>query len=762
MKGFMKQLRVISSRKVAGGLFGWLLLANLCIWLNTVFGWWPLKVAIFVCISFLPGMALLRLMRIALRTFPARILYSFGLSLLVLMLSGLFANYILYWLGVSRPLELPGVLVMWNFVTAAIILASVFTNHANARIKRWSGEGFSWSAYLLVGASLLLPVGAALGAFRLNNGSDGFVATLTLCFATVLIIYVFLLRQRLPDGLLAWFIFIIGLTVLLMTSLRGWDIVGHDIQREFRVYTQAHMLGFWNVGLNRDPYNACLSITILPEMFSQMLGISGLIVFKVILQIVFAACPAVVFILLRQYVTKLGALVGSMLFICYPTFINDSAMLTRQGVAYLFFALALVVISNRAQRKRYKLLFSLCALGAILSHYSTAYMFVALFAGAVVCKICLSWWQRRKNKKSTPRVRTVLSLPFALLLIVITFVWYTQITATSNGLRTTVTTSFASIPDIFSDENKSSDTSTALLFANNKSQAELYQSYLTISSGHTSKVASALENLPLLTGDSLPLTRLGKKALSVGINPGHINTMRQHFAKVLQVLALVGVSYTMFRLFRRKSDNLDLDFICLNLAGIVLLALLVLLPVLSVNYGVLRAFQQILIFLILPITILFIRLGGRVWPWLRTTIATTGIVVLFLLFTGVFAQLLGGVSPTLSTNNSGIYYGLYYSSAADSRSFVWLKEHVERDGDVRAANFNRAFMHDPEYPFFEPGILPAQADAGSFVYLDNAQVRSRRIYTYYDSSPLTMTFPLNYFDPAKNRIYSTTTTRVYR
>ncbi|MEK7153319.1 MAG: hypothetical protein AAB834_05195, partial [Patescibacteria group bacterium] len=417
----------------------------------------------------------------------------------------------------------------------------------------------------------------------------------------------------------------------------------------------------------------------------------------------------------------------------------------------------------RAQKKRYKLLFSLCALGAVLSHYSAAYMFVALFAAAVICKLCLSWWQGRKRGAATPRTRTVLSPLFAALLLGMTFVWYTQITATSGGLATTLTTSFANIPELFSNDNKSSDTSTALLFASNKTQADLYGSYLMNSHhGNISKVASALQYMPALTSDSLPLTRLGKKAVSAGINPEFITTLRQNFAKILQVLALIGVLYATYRLLRKKSDALDFDFICLNLAGIVLLALMVLLPILSINYGVLRAFQQILIFLILPITLLLIRIGGRLWPWLATTAATSGMALLFLLFTGVFAQLLGGVSPALSTYNGGLYYGLYYSSAADARSFEWLKEHVPEDSDVRAANFNRAFMHDPEYPFSEPGILPSQTDADSFVYLDEAQVRAQRMYTYYDSSPLIMTFPLDYYDPAKNRIYSTTTTRVYR
>jgi len=757
----------LSASQLAAGLFGWLLAVNILVGLNGL-NWWPLKVALFLGLSFLPGTALLRLMRIALRTFAARALYSFGLSLLVLMLSGLAANYILPLFGVTRPLELPGALGAWNIVTGSIILASAYTNQGGAvipfRYIQWpSIHQFPFLTSLLAGASLLLPCGAALGAFRLNNGGGALVALLTLCYAALLITSVFLLRRRLPDGLLAWFVFILGLTVLLMTSLRGWDIVGHDIQREFRVYTQTHLLGLWNVGLHRDPYNACLSITILPEMFARLMDISGLVVFKVILQVVFAACPAVVFILLRQYAPKLGALAGSILFICYPTFINDSAMLTRQGVAYLFFALALLVVSNRAQKKRYKLLFSLCALGAVLSHYSTAYMFVALFGGAVMCKFGLAWWHHRGRGQRRPPTRTVLSPLFAILLLLMTFLWYTQITATSGGLATTLAASVKNVPQLFSHDDKSSDTSTALLFASKKTQVDLYQSYLADSHhGKTSKIASALQYMPMLDSDSLPLTRLGKKALAVGINPSIITSLRQDFAKALQVLALLGVLYAVYRLLRRKPDALDLDFICLNVAGMMLLGLMVLLPVLSINYGVLRAFQQILIFLILPITLLLVRIGKRLWPWARTLTTTTSIVLLFLLFTGVFAQVLGGVSPTLSTNNSGLYYGLYYSPVADSASFRWIKEHIASSSDVRAANFNRAFMHDPDYPFSRSGILPSQTDADSFVYLDEAQVKTQKVYAYHDSSPLIMTFPLDYFDPAKNRIYSTASTRVYQ
>jgi len=762
----MKPWRV-SRRRIAMWLVGWLVLTNLLVGLAHLTSWWPPKVLLFICIALLPGVAALRLLRITPRTISACLVYSFGLSILALMLSGLAAYQLLPLLGIDRPLEFLGAIVAWNVVTGILIAASIRCNSQPIIVEPWSPKAWPKLAWLLTAFSVLLPCIAVFGAFRLNNGGDAILAEASLCFAAALIACCIIFRRRLPDGLLIWLVFVIGLTVLLMTSLRGWDIVGHDIEREFRVYTLAHMNGRWDIGLDRDSYNACLSITILPQMFTQILDISGLVAFKVVLQIIFAVCPVVVFVLLRQYSTRLGALFGSLLFICYPTFINDSAMLTRQGVAYLFFALALLIISNKSQGYRHKILFLLCALGAILSHYSTAYMFVALFAVAVVCKLCVVWMQRRQERrvssKRQPRAfATILSPIFAVLLFLMVFVWYTQVTATSSGLVITLQKSIMSLPQLFSDDNRSADTSTALLFAGGKTQVDLYESYLSTSREPTTKMASALQYLPSLTNDQLPVTKLGKQAHAIGVSPSLIAALRQNFAKILQVLALGGVIYVTYRLLRKKQDALSSDFIYLSLAGMVILALMVMLPVLSMNYGVLRAFQQALIFLILPIILLLTRLGRPLWPWLKTASVAGGTVFLFLLFTGFFAQLLGGTSPSLSLNNQGLYHGLFYSSEADAQAFRWLKQNVKKGSDVRAANFNRAIMHDPHYPFARAGILPSQTGANTFVYTDPAQVQTKKVYLYYESSPLIMTFPLEYYDDTKNCIYSTSSTRIYR
>ena len=728
--------------------------------------WWWLKPLLFLFLILPPGAAILRLIGIASKTVSLNILYCFGLGILTLMVSGLFANQLLPIFGVARPLEFWWGLGAWVIVTLPLVFFAYLRNKKPIRYKKWIPGQYSAHVWILLVSTLVLLCAVVAGAFRLNNGGDGFFALAALGIAASLIIYVFLVRRSLPDGALVWFIFCLSLAILLMTSLRGWDIMGHDIEREFRVYTLTHMHGLWNIGFDRDPYNACLSITILPETLGRLMNVSGLVIFKVALQIVFAVCPAVLYVLLRKYMPKLAALSGCLLFICYPTFINDSAMLTRQGVAYLFFALALTVLMQKTQDAKYKILFVLFSVGAILSHYSTAYMFVALFAVAVLCKLVVGWWRRKRYGRPLPHVvRTSILTPFfAILLFAMTFTWYTQVTETSSGLFVTIRKSLSSIPEVFSNDNKSSDTSTALLFASSKTQADLYQSYLTNTSPLGSfDSAKSLRYLPALIDDSLPLTSLGEKARAFGVNPSFITFLRHNFAKVLQILALLGVVYAAYKLLRKKNANTyGTDYTCLGFAGVILLGLLVVLPVLSINYGVLRAFQQALLFLLLPMMILLAEIGRHMNLRVATSVSTTGIVLLFLLFTGVFAQLLGGVSPSLSMNNYGLYYGLYAAPEADAQSFAWLRDHVAKNQDVRVPNYNRALMRDPKYPFTRSGILPSQIEPHTYVYLDQAQVQTQKVYVYHESSPLIMTFPLDYYEQSRNLIFSTDSTRVYK
>ena len=102
-----------------------------------------------------------------------------------------------------------------------------------------------------------------LGAIRLNNGGDGMVVFLSLVLMGAYCALLMKHVQRFGYNLVPIVLFFLSLSLLLMTSLRGWNVVGHDIQKELHVFQITSHYEYWSIGNLKDAYNACMSVTIL-------------------------------------------------------------------------------------------------------------------------------------------------------------------------------------------------------------------------------------------------------------------------------------------------------------------------------------------------------------------------------------------------------------------------------------------------------------------------------------------------------------------
>jgi len=256
---------VITKEKVALGIVLWLCILTLCAGV----AWNPLGLLWVLGtpgVLMLPGM--LTMLYVPLRELGLwpRLLVAVGLSVLELMLLGLAINTFLPLFGVERPLD--SAPVLWAFVTSMLLLLAFSW-------VRLPTITFSLPRYILARTRLdavfilvpiLLVLMSIVGTLRLNNDEGN---TLVLFMLSGVAVYsVFLIRyaEHLGRHVLPTALFFIALAVLLMTSLRGWYISGHDIQREFFVFSLAKDAGVWDIATYRDAYNACLSITILPTI----------------------------------------------------------------------------------------------------------------------------------------------------------------------------------------------------------------------------------------------------------------------------------------------------------------------------------------------------------------------------------------------------------------------------------------------------------------------------------------------------------------
>ena len=200
----------------------------------------------------------------------------------------------------------------------------------------------------------------------------------------------------------------------------------------------------------------------------------------------------------------------------------------------------------------------------------------------------------------------------------------------------------------------------------------------------------------------------------------------------MQIFVLIGLLSLSFSL--RSKKTFDLQYLLLCFGALFLLALITVLPDLSMEYGVLRMFQQFLFVLSLPIVLglnsilFFVKEQKR--------ILFTGIIaiIFFLNLTGFISHLTGDYYPQMTLDNAGLYYDAYYVHRSDVLAIVWLSENNVNNDPIVAdlSGINKLLTYGDINALNEnfPALIPKNA----YVYL---QVSSNAIASpdilYYNS-----------------------------
>ncbi len=714
-----------------------------------------------------------------------RVGYSLVLSILLLLVVGLFINTALPLVGIRRSLDRIPVLIAVDCLCLGLALW---------RRERWRGvhlpdfvraPGRSGRITLILSA-FTVPM-ATVGAVRLNNGASGAVTFAMLIVAAVTMVLLLRWRESLHPSTIAAAIYLVALALLLMTSLRGWYTTGHDIQREFRVFQLTSSHGNWNISRFKDAYNACLSITILPTMISRLTGVADVNVYKVFFQILFAFCPVLLYRIARRYASTGIALLAVIYFISFPTYFSDMPFLNRQEIAFLFVAVAVLIISDASVtiRKR-RVLFGVFSVGVVFSHYSTAYLLLGTFGVAWVAGLCLpvlaAVLRRTPARLKTVQARIggpkrvmVIGLANLAVIVLALGLWNGAATQTTNGLSTTISGAVKTLRGSNSADSKSSDVSYNLFSTHKPSEQERLNAYATstlertdgradddffpqtVLAGHPTQVIPAAE---------LPPTAPGRLIESLGLNVSSLNAaVRLGSAKLLQLFVGLGLLAVAFS--KRRYLRTGAEFYLLGVAAFFIVLLQVVLPVLSVQYGVLRAFLQALLilgpFVAVGSLALFSRLGDR-WSF---RVASAIAVLFFLSLSGVIPQALGGYPPQLNLNNAGEYYDTYYVHAQDAAGIAWLQQHDAADlANVQSEVVSDRYTFPPVSTFASTnpsnGIYPTLLRRGAWVFLGYSTVRNDQAAVSYAGDVLTYRYPTALLDQTKNLIYASDGVRIYR
>jgi hypothetical protein len=717
---------------------------------------------------------------------PERLVYAVVTTLLLVIGAALAFNTVLPHLGIERPLARGPVLMTADLIALALLMW---------RPGRWRwrttpapslGDALQWRDRLVLGAAAVLVVGAVAGATRLNNAAAGGVSLVTLVLAAAVLVLLLAWRNDLRPAVIVVAIYLLSLALLFLTSLRGWYVSGHDIQGEFLVFRIALHNERWDMNyFSGSAYYACLSITILPTVLWEVTGIADHYVYKVLFQLLFALCPVIVYLIARRFASTGLALLACIYFIGFPTYFNDMSFVNRQEIALLFLGVAVLIVTNTNMSVgRRRAWFGAFSIGIVLAHYSTTFMVIGALIcaqGARAAAVVWRWsghfirarggWLPSRGIERTPIVVGMANVAF---LVVVAAMWTGPLTHTGGQTQLTFTKMVRSL--INPDQGQSAQSSDVLynLLSKGKpedsSQKLAQYAHETVDATSAGRAVDAYPSLaavrhyqaPAVANSNLPLTAAGRTLERAGVDVTSLNTViRQGSAKVMQMFVGLGLIAVMLGYRRRLASTAE--FLFLGLGSFAVLVSLVLLPQVSVDYGLLRAFQQVLIvlapFLALG-NVIFFRWLGPAAAW-----AASGVALLYFThLTGTIPQLLGGYPPSLQLNNAGSYYDLYYARPEERTASSWLITGQKVPDDQIQTNPStylrlQTIIHKDPGPLND--IYPTLIRRDKYVLLGYMTMHNDESALFYQGDQITYRYPLKFLDSTKNLIYNNETVGVY-
>jgi uncharacterized membrane protein len=347
-----------------------------------------------------------------------RILYGIGLLFIFLMVLGLVLNYLLPILGISNPLtSVPIVVSFW----ACVIIVAILNRK---RIYHWLISFKKPSIPKSVYALILLPIMAVGGAELVNYLSSN-ILVMILMVMIVVVPIVCMFTKFIPKQYWSFAIWMMALSLILQVALISNSLWGADNILEYGCYRVTDMNGVYNSSpsITQYPtYYTSLAVTILPIMINKIFGIGGFWIFKIIFPILLSFLPVAVYETIKTQFSEKYAILSA--FLTMSTYLFFTTMLTseKQLVSMTLLSIFILAMVDNGIRRKALLLFTI-GLGIIVSHYSTAGLFVILFGlTAIILQIVniLRLKLKHNEKDLVPSKRFWL----AVVLVITCFGWY--------------------------------------------------------------------------------------------------------------------------------------------------------------------------------------------------------------------------------------------------------------------------------------------------------------------------------------------------
>lgn len=571
----------------------------------------------FTFFTFVPGYALIKLLKMKMESPTKTLLFSAGISADFLMLVGLAINELHPTSAVQTPLSQMFLLPVLNIFTLICTILAYTRNRNNEP----PNINIEKPSILLI--LLCIPALSIIGAIISGTQGDNRILLFTITAIAALFAIATISKKAVPTKLYPFLVLIIAISLIYHSQMVSDKLLGFGSDVAGEVFTQkiVEKNAYWNP---TNPYPgdqsvgrtyAMLSVTILPTVYSILLNLDSILVFKLLYSFIFALVPLGLYNLWKNFVGEKFAFISAFFFMSFQSFYGEILGINKQMLGELFLVLLLTIIlkenTDRSKKIVCVLLFSFAL---IVSHYALAEIFLFLISFVLIVSILT----KKPSRNITPT--------FVLSFFTIMFVWY-------------IYTSSASVFDAF------------LTFGQ--------------------RIYNEL-------GDFLnPQSRELEVLRGLGLEPPPTiwNLISRIFAYITEALIVVGF---LNIILKKTKINLNKEYFFLIFVSMLFLGALIVVPGLSSTMNMTR-FYHVLLFFIAPLCVIgaesVIKFLTKHEDMIKTSILMIMVLVPYFLFQTSFVyELTNSSSWSLSLSKHRMsqrqiyctfgYAGEQYISAA--------------------------------------------------------------------------------------------------
>jgi uncharacterized membrane protein len=711
--------------------------------------WWAAQVLLVPLLLIIPGVILLRTLRV-----PGQVASSFPVyipcaSIIVLFFSGLTVDLVGPMVGVAEPLRTVPLLAGLETTCLALLAASA--NAPSNVAMQWR----SLSRPSRFAGPLIIPMVSAAGALRLNSGHGNGVALVAACASVALLVASAVFSSRFDKNQLEVILFAAGLAIGWSYSLRGDGVYGFDIATEYQRLQQTILAGVWHAAHPNDAYGAMLSVTVMPTELHSLSGIPGLLVLKVVYPAIYALFPVAIFDLARRLLSRRWAFVAATFALGQYAFAEIPTVARQEIALVLFVALIMAMLDTRLQRYSQWALIALLGLAMALSHYSTTYVAITVIGLALVLQWVVSWFSKIPRVTGAMVVAFVASSAAAVI-------WYVPVTQSDSHLLQVAQTIEAQGLNLLPNRPPGGGLLAAYLEGNTKTAisaaeyAQLVHSYYFASEPFIAPLPNA----------GLPQYALRDSVVPEPTVKWHLgyDVLSLWFLVIEQIANVLAALGALMMILRRNSSLLTRQVGLLAVTTTLLLTVLRFSGTLAAAYGQERAQLQGLVLLAIALGWFMQDIASmrkvRLAPVLTVTVAC--LTVILVNTTYLVSAMLGG-ETSVNIANGGAAFEFFYTTAPELASAEWLGKAVRPGQLVYTDEYGQlpvAEMTGMQQGLFVD-LTPLTLNDHAWVYASLTNVTDERAFGVFENHLATYVFPAEFLSENYDLVYTNGSSEVF-